>query len=112
MESKTMTHVVKDFENKSTMISREFNAPLANVWRADTEPELLGYWWAPKPWKAETKETNFVEGGHWLYIMVGPNNERYWGKMSYVRIDLLRGFEIEDGFCDENGTVNPDLPVS
>jgi len=32
--------------------------------------------------------------------------------MSYVRIDLLRGFEIEDGFCDENGTVNPDLPVS
>jgi len=37
-----MTHVVKDFENKSTMISREFNAPLANVWRADTEPELLG----------------------------------------------------------------------
>ena len=49
------TTVVKDFQEKSILVSREFNAPLEIVWRAFTESELLEKWWAPKPWSVETR---------------------------------------------------------
>jgi uncharacterized protein YndB with AHSA1/START domain len=106
------TQVIKDLKEKSILVSREFNAPLANVWRAYTEPRFLDQWWGPAPWRAETKTMNFSTGGYWLYVMVGPNNERHWGRMNYVAIDHHKTISIEDVFCDENGTVNTDLPVS
>ncbi len=112
MESKNKTSVTKDFTNKSILISREFNAPLSLVWRAYTEAELLMQWWAPLPWKAETKHMDFSAGGYWLYAMVGPENEKHWGSMNYISIDLHKSFTIEDAFCDADGNSNPELPVS
>ncbi|MBA2745862.1 MAG: hypothetical protein H0U44_06530 [Flavisolibacter sp.] len=35
------TEVKKDFKEKSVLVSREFEAPVADVWRAFTESELL-----------------------------------------------------------------------
>ena len=112
MESKNKTKIAKDFKEKSILISREFNAPLANVWRAYTESELLAQWWAPAPWKAETKVMDFTIGGHWLYAMVSPEGEKHWGRMNYIAIDYHKSFNIEDCFCDENGNFNKELPVS
>lgn len=112
MITKNKTEVTKDFKQKSILITREFNAPVAMVWRAFTEKELLEQWWAPAPWKAETKSMNFKVGGYWLYAMVGPANEKHWGRMNYIAINPHKYFELEDAFCDENGTVNPELPAS
>jgi uncharacterized protein YndB with AHSA1/START domain len=39
----------KDLDNKKMTITRGFNAPVADVWRAWTKSELLDQWWAPKP---------------------------------------------------------------
>ncbi len=36
------------------LITREFSASQAEVWKAWTESHLLDQWWAPKPWKAVT----------------------------------------------------------
>ena len=106
------TEVVKNIQEKSILVTREFEAPVEMVWRAYTESALLDQWWGPAPWHAETKYINFKPGGHWLYAMVGPEGERHWGRMNYKTIDLHHGFDIEDAFCDENGEVNPELPVS
>jgi uncharacterized protein YndB with AHSA1/START domain len=112
METNSRTHVVKDLEEKSILVSRTFSAPLEKVWRAYTESELLEQWWAPKPWKAETKSMDFSVGGYWLYAMVGPENEKHWGRMDYTAITPHLSFEIKDSFCDEEGTVNTSLPVA
>jgi uncharacterized protein YndB with AHSA1/START domain len=106
------TNVVKDLKEKSILVSREFNAPIEKVWRAYTESQLLDLWWGPSPWRAETKTMNFVAGGYWLYAMVSPENEKHFGRMSYTAIEPHKYFELEDSFCDENGVVNTDLPVS
>jgi uncharacterized protein YndB with AHSA1/START domain len=106
------TTVVKDLKEKSILVSREFNAPLEKVWGAYTESQLLDMWWGPSPWRAETKTMNFEVGGYWLYAMVSPENEKHYGRMSYTAIEPHKYFELEDSFCDENGTVNTDLPVS
>lgn len=97
-------------ENKSIHINREFDANVEMVWRAWTSPELLEQWWGPKPWKAETKSMDFREGGHWLYAMVGPEGEKHWSMVNYISINKERSFSAKDGFSDEHGKMNPDMP--
>ena len=110
--STNKTNVAKDFQAKSIVVSREFDAPVADVWRAFTERELLDQWWGPAPWRAETKSQDFKPGGFWLYAMVGPEDQRHWARMDYISIDHHKGFEIEDSFCDENVAINKELPIS
>lgn len=104
--------IVKDLNEKSILVSREFEAPLADVWRAYTESDLLDQWWGPSPWHVETKQMNFKPGGYWLYAMCGPQGEKHWARMDYLAVDHHKSFDVQDSFCDENGTINQDFPVS
>ncbi len=106
------TQITKDFNAKSILVAREFDAPIALVWRAYTEPNLLDQWWGPAPWRAETKMLNFTPGGYWLYAMVGPEGEKHWARMNYLAINRHKNFTMEDAFCDEHGVINTELPVS
>jgi uncharacterized protein YndB with AHSA1/START domain len=112
MKSTNGTEVTKDLKEKSILVSRVFNAPVEKVWKAHTDSEILDKWWGPSPWKAETKSMNFKAGGYWLYAMVSPENQRSWGRMNYLAIDKYKSIDIEDAFCDENGKLNNELPVS
>jgi uncharacterized protein YndB with AHSA1/START domain len=106
------TQIVKDFKERSIVVTREFDAPVDLVWRAFTESAILDQWWGPAPWRAETKFMDFSVGGYWLYAMVGPENEKHWARMNYLSIDPLKNFHLEDAFSDENGNINHELPVS
>lgn len=112
MSESNKTQITKDLKERSLLVSREFNSNLENVWRAFTEKELLDQWWGPSPWRAETKTMNFKDGGYWLYAMVGPENEKHWARMNYIKINHHKDFMVEDAFADENGTINTALPVS
>ncbi|MFN4152061.1 MAG: SRPBCC domain-containing protein [Candidatus Sericytochromatia bacterium] len=101
-----------DKENKKVLVERKFKAPLNKVWSAWTESHLLDKWWAPKPWKAETKSMDFKDGGFWLYAMVGPEGEKHWARADYTLIEILKGFSVLDAFCDEEGNINTDFPRS
>ena len=104
------TEVVKDLANKTLFITREFEATLDKVWKAWTDSSLLDKWWAPKPWKAETKSMSFKNGGYWLYCMVGPDGSRHWARADYSFITLEKQFSFVDCFCDENGNPSQDAP--
>ena len=93
-------------------IERTFSAPLGLVWRTWTEAELLDQWWAPEPWKSETSHMEFKEGGYRLYAMVGPEGEKHIARTNYLSIDIHKQFSGEDAFCDQDGNVNPEMPVS
>lgn len=97
-------------ETHTIHIRREFDSNLALVWKAWTTAELLDQWWGPKPWRAETKTMDFREGGFWHYAMVSPEGERHWSKASYIIIKKEKSFSAKDGFCDENGIMNPAFP--
>jgi uncharacterized protein YndB with AHSA1/START domain len=103
--------VVKDIANKRLFIEREFDAPVALVWKAWTESNLLDQWWAPKPWKTRTKTMEFREGGFWLYCMEGPDGMQSWGRADYQSVIPQKKFVGIDSFCDENGNKNPDFPT-
>lgn len=100
----------KDSQNKKITVVRAFDAPLEMVWKAWTDPEILDQWWAPKPWKAETKTMDFREGGRWLYCMLGPKGDRSWCRVDYNTIHPHKSITSTDIFCDEEGNRNEDFP--
>ncbi|GAB4022444.1 SRPBCC family protein [Spirosoma migulaei] len=112
MNKAILMNFVVDKDSKQIKVDREFSAPLPMVWAAWTQPEILDQWWAPKPWQARTKSMDFRPGGSWLYSMIGPEGEEHWSKADFKQIESSKSFSALDGFCDENGTLNPDWPRS
>lgn len=112
MNKTILMNFAVDRDSRQIKVEREFKAPLPLVWSAWTQNELLDQWWAPKPWQAKTKSMDFRPGGSWLYAMIGPDGEVHWSKADYKQVLPLKSFSGQDGFCDENGTLNPDLPRS
>jgi len=110
MANNNQIQITKDLPNKKIKVIREFEALPEQVWRAWTEKELLDQWWAPKPYRAETKKLDFKVGGHWLYAMVGPDNSKMWCQVEYTVINTHKSFQGTDMFCDENGNRNFDFP--
>jgi uncharacterized protein YndB with AHSA1/START domain len=99
-------------ENNTITIKREFAARRKLVWNCYTQSELLDRWFAPKPLTTKTKFMDFREGGHWLYAMVEPNGQEYWGRMDYQTIQPIDNYTSLDGFCDDSGALNPAFPRS
>lgn len=97
-----------DRENLAVTVKRSFEAPVDLVWAAWTEADLLAQWWAPRPWKAVTKDMDFREGGRWLYAMTSPEGERNWVLETFGNIVPLESFSIHNTFCDEHGIAPPD----
>lgn len=106
------TDITKDLANKKLVITRKFDAPVASVWRAWTEPTLLDQWWAPRPYQAKTKSMDFSEGGFWLYCMVGPEGDEHWCRADYLAIANEDYYTAKDAFCDEQGKINEAHPRS
>jgi uncharacterized protein YndB with AHSA1/START domain len=100
----------KDAANKKINVVREFDAPVEQVWKAWTQPEFLDKWWAPKPWKANTKSMDFREGGRWFYYMEGPDGSRHYCIVGYKTIVPNKLFTGLDAFSDDKGNVSTDLP--
>jgi len=99
-----------DKEKNTITIKREFAAKRQLVWDCYTKSELLDQWFSPKPLTTKTKFMDFSEGGHWLYAMVDPNGQEYWGRMDYQTIQPIDSYTSLDGFCDDTGALNPELP--
>jgi uncharacterized protein YndB with AHSA1/START domain len=101
-----------DKDRSTITVIREFDGPRQLVWDCHTKRELLDRWFAPKPLTTKTKHMDFRPGGYWHYAMITPDGEKYWSRLDYETVDPIDGYSAQDGFCDEAGAVNPDLPRS
>lgn len=110
MTQQHQTNYTKDAGNKKLLVTREFDAPLAQVWKAWTDSTLLDQWWAPKPYRAKTKSMDFREGGKWLYAMVGPEGDEQNCLVEFDMISDHHSYSGTDAFCDEKGNINNALP--
>lgn len=99
-----------DKEKNTITVKREFAAGRQLIWDCHTKSELLDQWFAPKPFTTKTKSMKFNEGGHWIYAMVDPEGKEYWGRTDYMKINPIDGYTALDGFCNDKGEVNPELP--
>ena len=56
--------------DEQILITREFDAPRHLVYRAWTEPELVGRWWSGNRGEVTVAEVDLRVGGSWRYVMV------------------------------------------
>lgn len=102
--------ITQDLPGKKIVVTRAFDAPLEKVWRAFTEREILDKWWAPKPWRIETRSLVFRPGGIWHFCMFGTSGERYWWRVDYGSIDPQSSIITSGGVSDENANFTGGTP--
>jgi len=110
MKNKLLFDFLVDKEKNTITIKKEFAANRQLIWDCHTKSELLDQWFAPQPFTTKTKFMDFSEGGHWLYAMLEPEGQTYWGRMDYLKINPIQSYNALDGFCDDKGELNPALP--
>ncbi len=109
MKTDLMFEFLTDEDQKTITVKREFAAGRQLVWDCHTKSELLDQWFAPKGLTTETKYMDFRPGGFWHYAMVMPG-QAFWNRLDYQTINPIDGYTALDGFCDESGTVNAEMP--
>jgi len=108
----TVTNVSKDADALTLTITSEFDATVERVWQVWADPRQLEQWWGPPTYPATVVEHDLTPGGTVTYFMTGPEGDQPHGYWRVVAVDAPRLLELEDGFADDTGAPNADLPVT
>jgi uncharacterized protein YndB with AHSA1/START domain len=102
----------KDVEALTLTFIAEFDASQERVWQVWEDPRQLERWWGPPTWPATFEQHDLVEGGESRYFMTGPAGEKAHGWWQVTSIDAPNRIEFDEGFADESGRPNDDMPVT
>lgn len=80
---------------------RTYEAPLAAVWEAWTDPEQVGQWWGPRGFTLTTHSKDLRPGGHWAYTMHGPDGVDYENKTVYHEVEPMKKLVYDHGGNDD-----------
>ncbi|MGZ8726507.1 MAG: SRPBCC family protein [Aeromicrobium sp.] len=105
-----VTDVRKDRDALSMTITAEFNASPERVWQLWADPRQLERWWGPPTHPATFTTHDLKPGSHVAYHMTGPNGEQPRGWWEILEADPPHRLVFRDGFADDEGNPNPDLP--
>lgn len=87
-----------DAGEQSIGFTREFEAPATRVFRAHTDPDLLGRWTGPRGTTLAVREFDARTGGGWSYVISGSGGEwAFHGTFHEVTASsrLVQTFEFE-----------------
>jgi len=107
----TVTHVRKDPEAMTMTITSEFDAAIDRVWQLWENPRQLERWWGPPTYPATFVDHDLSAGGRVSYFMTGPEGDKSAGWWRVLEVDKPHRLEFEDGFADDAGQPNPDMPT-
>jgi uncharacterized protein YndB with AHSA1/START domain len=92
-------HLQAPVDTLAMEFTREFDAPVAAVFRAYAEPELVKQWLGPARNEMEIERWDFRSGGGYRYLHRGPDGGQFWfnGVFHTVRTGefVIQTFEFE-----------------
>ena len=88
-------------------ITRIFDAPTEEVWRAWTNPERMKGWYGPKDFTIPIVEMDLRVGGKVFTCMESPEGQKFYSTGTYKVIEPLKKLVTTDNFADEHGNVVP-----
>lgn len=106
----TVTAVHKDTEALSMTVTAEFSATPERIWKLWSDPRQLERWWGPPSYPATVTAHDLLPGGRVEYHMTGPEGDQPRGYWEIVEVDEPRSLVFHDGFANDDGTPNRDLP--
>jgi uncharacterized protein YndB with AHSA1/START domain len=107
----SIVSVEKDVEDLSFVLVAAFDAPIVRVWELWADPRKLERWWGPPGYPATVGDHDLRPGGAVTYSMTGPGGETSRGWWRVTSVDPPRSLEFTDGFANEDGTPNSELPT-
>lgn len=106
----TITSVDTDPQALTITVVADFTVPVRRLWDAYLDPRQLDRFWGPPGYPATfTRHDGFV-GGISNYYMTSPEGERHYGYWRWSAVDEGRSFEVFDGFANDDGSPNTELP--
>jgi uncharacterized protein YndB with AHSA1/START domain len=106
-----VTAVQKDAQALTMVVTAEFDATPERVWQLWADPRQLERWWGPPTYPATFTRHDLTPGSRVEYHMTGPGGEKPRGYWDIVEVDPPRGLVFRDGFANDDGTPNLDLPT-
>lgn len=95
-------------EPNTLTIERVFDAPVAAVWKAWSDPEALMRWWGPRGFTSPACTMDFRVGGKYLNCMRSiADGKDYWSTGTYKEIVPMQRIVVTDSFADKDGNVVP-----
>jgi uncharacterized protein YndB with AHSA1/START domain len=108
----TVTAVRKNPETLTMTADAEFDASAERVWQLWADPRQLERWWGPPTYPATVDSHDLRPGGRVEYHMTGPEGDQPRGYWEIVEATGPRSIVFRDGFANEDGTPNTDLPTT
>jgi uncharacterized protein YndB with AHSA1/START domain len=108
----TVTDIQKNIDALTLTVTSRFNVTPARLWRIWADPRQLERWWGPPTYPATVVDHDFREGGTVTYFMTSPEGEKYHGWWNITRIEVEKRLEFVDGFSDDTGIPNPEMPTT
>ena len=104
--------ITKDPANLTMVVTAHFDAPAERVWQLWADPRQLERWWGPPTYPATVVDHDLVPGGTVTYFMTGPEGDKHQGWWRVLAVDPPRSLELQDGFADDSGKPNDELPTT
>ena len=96
---------------RDLVVTRAFDAPVKQVWKAWSDPELVMRWWGPTGFSCPVARMDFREGGTSLVCMRAPKEfggRDMFNTWTYGKIVPMERIEYVLRFADKDGdTMDP-----
>jgi uncharacterized protein YndB with AHSA1/START domain len=90
----------------NVVVTRVFDAPIEQVWRAWVDPEYVMRWWGPHGFTCPVAKMDFREGGASLVCMRAPQEyggQDMYSTWTYTKIVPNERIEYVFNFSDQDG---------
>jgi uncharacterized protein YndB with AHSA1/START domain len=111
MADNSMTDTTKSGKKRDLVVTRVFDAPVEQVWKAWSDSDQVMRWWGPTGFTAPLARMDFREGGTSLVCMRAPKEfggQDLYNTWTYRKIVPMQQIEFIQNFADEQGNkINP-----
>jgi uncharacterized protein YndB with AHSA1/START domain len=91
-------------EYPTAEVSRTFQAPVEQLWKAWSTPELVKQWWGPEGFSCPEAKLDFRVGGEYLFAMKEDSSDKInWSKGEFRELVPHQRIVCTDMFSDSEG---------
>ncbi|MEJ6489659.1 SRPBCC family protein [Leucobacter sp. USCH14] len=106
-----ITSVTTDPDACTLTVVADFAVPLRRLWDAYADPRQIERFWGPPEYPATFTRHDAAAGGLSTYTMTGPEGDSHGGYWEWESVEAPHSFVVRDGFTNDDGTPNTELPT-
>jgi uncharacterized protein YndB with AHSA1/START domain len=107
-----ITALTPDADALTLTVVGDYPVPAARLWEAWADPRQIERFWGPETWPATFTRHDVEPGGRSEYYMTGPDGNAAHGWWRFLNVEPGRSFEVEDGFADDEGRPQEEMPTT